>query len=86
MEKEWSPKASVVENSCQNYCYEYFKLKNKLQFLRTEQLEVTKHIKNIVIRGIPESTETEHKVLVQDVFADIGCPDIEVESLKIWPN
>ena len=76
----------MVENSGQNYCYGYLKLNNKRQLLRTEKLKATKHTQNIVIRGIPESTEPEDKVLVQDVFADIGCPDIEVESHKIWPN
>ena len=56
-------------------------LNNKLQLLRTEQLEVAKRIEIIVIRGIQESAETEDKVLIQEVFADIGCPDKEVESV-----
>ena len=34
-----------------------------------------------MIRGIPETTDIEDSDLVQEVFEDIGCPDIEVESI-----
>ena len=71
----------MVQNSVQMIATDISKLNSKFQLLRTEQLEVAKCIKNIVIRGAPESTELEDQDLVQEVFADIGCPDIEIESV-----
>ena len=74
-------KVLVVQNSVQMIATDISKLNSKFQLLRTEQLEVAKRIKNIVIRGAPESTKLEDQDLVQEVFADIGCPDIEIESV-----
>ena len=56
------------------------KRNSKFQLLRTEQQEVAKRVKNLVICGVPESSEVDDEDIVQEILNDIGCPDIDIET------
>lgn len=76
-----STKVSTVEQTILGLAGDISKINSKFQLLRTEQAEVAKRTKNIVIRGVKESVTVDDIDIVKEIFKDINCTDFEIEHL-----
>ena len=55
---------------------------NRVELASSEQEEKAKRVKNVVIRGLAETTPPNDLEVVKQIFADIDCPDIEIETVQ----
>ena len=64
----------ALQNKLDAVCGDVSKLHKQLTFVQSEPEEIAKRLKNIVIRGIPESADLDSAV--RELLNNIGCSHI----------
>ena len=75
-------KVNNIERSLHNMAKDVSDTSNKITLATTEQEEKQKRCKNLLIRGLPETSPEGQKEAVEDIFTNIGFPELEIEKMQ----
>ena len=75
-------KVDNIEKSMQNMAKDVSDTSNKITLASTEHEEKQKRSKNLLIRGLPETSLEKQKEAVDNIFESIGFPHLDIEKIQ----